>query len=347
MIKIERHIEILLLSNDCVILPGLGGFMAHHVDARIDKSDNMFLPPLRALGFNPQLTMNDSLLVQSYIETYDVSYPEALRMVENDVDELRQHIDTEGEYELNGIGILSRNDEGKLLFEPCEAGVLTPEYYGLGGFQIPLSSDIQDVDEATIASVSQVPIKAKSEHDVIVIKMSWLRNAVAVAAAIIAFLMIGTPVTNSTQQATATSQSSFIPVVQHSDNTGQAIVATDASSAVVGSVSDSDVATNIDETEVQAEGAQGSEALESVEQSTLNAEFCIVMASHVSERNAIMYIEQLKSQGYNDTRMWVNSNHVRRVVYGSFDNEADAESTLQQLRSENRLFRDTWITEIK
>lgn len=40
--ELERHIEILLLSNDCVIVPDFGGFMAHHVDARYDGRDNMF-----------------------------------------------------------------------------------------------------------------------------------------------------------------------------------------------------------------------------------------------------------------------------------------------------------------
>ena len=39
MIELERHIEILLLSNDCVIVPNFGGFMAHHVDARYDDED--------------------------------------------------------------------------------------------------------------------------------------------------------------------------------------------------------------------------------------------------------------------------------------------------------------------
>ena len=36
VIELERHIEILLLSNDCVIVPDFGGFMAHHADARFD-----------------------------------------------------------------------------------------------------------------------------------------------------------------------------------------------------------------------------------------------------------------------------------------------------------------------
>ena len=113
MIEINRHIEILLLSNDCVIVPGFGGFMAHHVDARYDGTDNMFLPPLRTVGFNPQLTMNDSLLVLSYVETYDMSYPEALRRIEDEVAEIRQTLENEGKYEVDNVGILSLNEDRK------------------------------------------------------------------------------------------------------------------------------------------------------------------------------------------------------------------------------------------
>ncbi len=45
VIELERHIEILLLSNDCVIVPDFGGFMAHHVDAYYDEEETIFLPP--------------------------------------------------------------------------------------------------------------------------------------------------------------------------------------------------------------------------------------------------------------------------------------------------------------
>lgn len=89
MIQIQRHIEILLLSHDCVIVPGFGGFIAHHVDARYDEDDRLWLPPYRTLGFNPQLTLNDSLLAQSYVEAYDMSYPDALRQIEAEVEELK------------------------------------------------------------------------------------------------------------------------------------------------------------------------------------------------------------------------------------------------------------------
>ena len=141
MIELDRHIEILLLSNDCVIVPDLGGFMTHHVNARYDNGDGMFLPPLRTLGFNPQLKMNDSLLAQSYVEAYDISYPEAVRRIEAEVSELKQHLETEGYYELNDIGVLAVNEEGHYEFSPCEAGILTPDLYGLSTFEMPRLSD--------------------------------------------------------------------------------------------------------------------------------------------------------------------------------------------------------------
>ena len=141
VIELERHIEILLLSNDCVIVPDLGGFMAHHLEARYDDEECMFLPPQRTLGFNPQLKLNDSLLAQSYVEAYDITYPEAVRRIESEVAELKQQLNNDGYYEMNGIGVLSLNEDGRIVFEPCEAGLLTPELYGLGAFEmLPLNS---------------------------------------------------------------------------------------------------------------------------------------------------------------------------------------------------------------
>lgn len=141
MFELERHIEILLLSNDCVIIPGFGGFMAHYVGACYEESECIFLPPQRTIGFNPQLTLNDSLLVQSYIEAYDISYPEALRRIEDEVREMRQHIETEGHFELFELGTISLNDCGRYVFEPCESGILTPELYGLNSYVIkPIDS---------------------------------------------------------------------------------------------------------------------------------------------------------------------------------------------------------------
>ena len=165
VIELERHIEILLLDNDCVIVPGLGGFTAHHVEARYDEADGVFLPPLRTLGFNPQLKINDSLLVQSYIEAYDISYPEALRRIESEVDELCQRLANDGFYEMTDIGVLEVNEDGNTIFTPCEAGILTPGLYGLSSFEMkPMVTDVAEGTSASAPkanSVTTVPLTTK------------------------------------------------------------------------------------------------------------------------------------------------------------------------------------------
>ena len=135
MVELAKHIEILLLNNDCVIVPGFGGFMAHHVDSVYDEEERLFLPPSRTLGFNPKLHINDSLLVLSYVEAYDISYPDAIKRIEAEVSEMRQLINNQGFFELPDIGVILTNDEGNLEFEPCSAGILTPELYALSSFE--------------------------------------------------------------------------------------------------------------------------------------------------------------------------------------------------------------------
>lgn len=366
VIELDRHIEILLLSNDCVIVPELGGFMAHHVDARYDADDRMFVPPLRTLGFNPQLKMNDSLLVQSYIEAYDISYPEALRRIESEVDELRAHLETEGEYELNDIGVLRLNREGNMEFEPCEAGILTPELYGLGTVAIdplavaePKAASVKMATEETEAKASALP-----EEGTITIKMSWLRNAVAVAAALIAFLMIGTPVSNSNKMS-GKQQSAFINMSPHrrpaavsADVMAKPSVEEEAFEQVMpieNSVVDSNepepVVTEVSSAMRPLEKTPAdskSEPKPDVEKAQTTPAFALVLASQVSKRGAESFVRQLHGMGYGNARMVVSgSKKVRRVVYGSFKTEAEALGALGQLRGKSSLFRDSWVMKVK
>ena len=153
----EILLEIAESGNDCVIVPDFGGFMAHHVDARYDKNENLFLPPLRTIGFNPQLKMNDSLLAQSYVEAYDISYPEAVNRISDEVNELKQHLENYGSYELTDVGTLRLNEVGSYIFEPCEAGILTPNLYGLSSFEMKSLQTIAEEEKVTANSLQPTP----------------------------------------------------------------------------------------------------------------------------------------------------------------------------------------------
>ena len=202
--ELQRHIEIQLLANDCVIVPDFGGFMTHQIPAHYDTGDYSFVPPMRTLGFNPQLRMNDSLLVQSYVEAYDISYPEALRRIEDEVAELKTLLSEQGSYTLEDLGTLTVNQDGNYEFAPCEAGILTPELFGLGTFTFNRLKDTSCIPAkaAKVAKAASEQQESQAQQVVLApqlleftdidsddskaisIRMSWIRNAVAVAAAV-------------------------------------------------------------------------------------------------------------------------------------------------------------------
>ena len=139
MIELARHIEILLLENDCVIIPDFGGFIAHYQPARYIKEENLYLPPVRTIGFNPQLTINDGLLVQSYMQAHHTDFPDATRMIEEEVAGLKEQLYQNGCAEMHGIGVLHYNIHSTYEFHPNEDGALSPTLYGLSSLPFFLS----------------------------------------------------------------------------------------------------------------------------------------------------------------------------------------------------------------
>ena len=361
--ELKRHIEILLLSNDCVIVPEFGGFMAHHVDARYDGRDNMFLPPLRTIGFNPQLTMNDSLLALSYVEAYDISYPEALNRIADEVAEIKQTLENTGRFELNDIGTIILNETGNYTFEPCEAGILTPELYGLGGFDmLPLAqisnteaaehttvvemtadeykpaqqrenSDIKE--EANIVSASNSVFINEEEEgensstEFISIRKSWLRNIAAACIAIIAFFTLSTPLGTSNVQKSQIDTGMLTKVMPKE--------LTQPAHELV-------LANNVQAAETPAVNT-GKMTQDSEITTTSSAYYSIVLASRITKRNAATYAEYLQNKGFKEARVLITDTNVK-VIYGSYSTENEAYTALNRLHNYEE-FTDGWITKVK
>lgn len=195
IMELAKHIENLLLENDCVIIPGFGGFIVQYIPARRIDEENIFLPPYRTVGFNPQLNLNDGLLIQSYMQVYDVNYPEASRLVDDAVRELFEQLSEKGAVNIHGVGKLILNIENNIDFCPNEDGVFSPSLYGLSPFEI-----LELAKEATIVKPSIEELEENEQkHNTLIIRINrtWLNNAVAVAAAIIFFFFLSTPVDNT------------------------------------------------------------------------------------------------------------------------------------------------------
>lgn len=88
MNKLIPHIEYLLQSHDCVIIPGLGAVLAHGIPAFYDESRGVWVAPRRAVAFNPELSRTDGLLAASVARRDSLNIESATTVVRNEVDKM-------------------------------------------------------------------------------------------------------------------------------------------------------------------------------------------------------------------------------------------------------------------
>ncbi len=372
MVELAKHIEILLLNNDCVIVPGFGGFMAHHVDAVYDEEERLFLPPSRTLGFNPKLHINDSLLVLSYVEAYDISYPDAIKRIEAEVSEMRQLINNQGFFELPDIGVILTNDEGNLEFEPCSAGILTPELYALSSFECNKLSKLSEKQEETIPTVgvaapeAQKPVEEEPvktvvvelqqeqqeveseyedyEDDVVTIKVSTLKKIAAVAVVLLVVVFAILPFGGYNY---------FDGLQKGSIDTGlltkvmpKAQTTTPEELGAIKVINGA--AVRIDRTEAEnkvvadAANNTASGTVSQVEES--KPTFVIVLASRVTKNNAERYVSSLIKKGVKDARV-IGASNGSKVICGKYSSESEAMNGVHELREMSSEFKDAWVME--
>ena len=383
MNELSRHIEILLLSNDCVIVPGFGGFVAHHKVAEYDMEEKTFYPPQRVLGFNSQLVLNDSLLVQSYAEAYDLSYPEALRKIENEVEEIKQQIEIEGEYKFRGIGTVSKTAEGYYDFEPCVAGLVSPSLYGFTSYIMDAVNGVADADGASdtedsaekkllsaadvVTGETEVDVKDDAEDTEDVeddevedeeeergIYVSYKKMWYAAAASLILLLL---PLAYNSLTVGRGSQSSNV-IRGSVGDTGKEVVSKigegiDTFMKATNSESVPADTVNITEKTVKQEAAGEAvadtkvqaEKTGEVSKETVKGQYSIILASRVSKKGAEDFVKRLNRAGYKEASVYEDGS-MRRVVYGSYGSEREAERALNVLKKKNETFAGTWVQKL-
>ena len=195
--------------------------------------------------------------------------------------------------------------------------------------QIPTQEEEEKSTETPTFSISQelsAVLDDEDENkdtDVIRIKKSILRNAIAACIAIIAFFSFSTPLSNTN-------------VVKSKIDTGF------LTRIVTQEVSKPATHTALALPNSKVENVSMEKDLDIKKP---NSYYSIVLASRVTRRNAANYVESLQAKGYKDARVLITANNVK-VIYGSFDSESEAYSKLNRLHN-NEIFADSWITKVE
>ena len=321
MENLVKYTTKLIAQHNCVIIPGLGAFLAHNVPASYNAEDGIFMPPHRKLGFNPQVRIDDALLLSEYIDEQQLSYDEAAKRMRNDVSALRHTLSQKGCARMGELGTFNMNVKGEISFIPDPNGIDDPYNFGLEPLLMPLLADCE-----------------KKE---IVIKRHTFRKYVSIAAAIIVGLFLVIPIGNSLYEP---SMQAGIPVMKSKTAT----VASDAT--VHESVAPVQQATAATNTVAESKTATADIAPQSTVAATTDnsmakavAEdapvFSIIVASSPNEANAQLAISELSAKMQAEYSV-VKASGRYRIAHSTYSSNAEAMSALTQIKD---TFPDAWV----
>ncbi len=381
MIELARHIAFLLLENDCVIVPGLGGFVAHYTPATRVPEEHLFLPPSRAIGFNSRLRINDGMLVQSYMEVYGTGFADAGKMVEKATRQLLAALHEEGKVELPDIGELRCTINDTLDFIPYDNKLATPYLYGLDSFEmkelaqaerqgqvqtrqpLPVQAETPEAGQPA-RTVPMKPVKRERHTPRLPLKRAYLTNAAAMVAAVALFFFLSVPIANT----------DIAPADRHAPLTsGMLPGGLDSRSLLVTPLplqASHQTATQQDKTTQNGKTASKSVTPKVVKEVKVSTQpvtmdkpatsgttsgsndttttqaaeapaYHIIVASLGKEEDARAMAAQLVTQGYKDAKAIIGDGKMR-VCIQSFTTQSEAYSALAKIR-QDEAFENAWV----
>lgn len=369
--KIEKHIVELLRNYDCVIIPGLGGFVANYAPSQYNPAKGIMLPPCKAIIFNRNLINNDGLLVNHISVHETVSYQDALTLVNSFTNECKKNLVAGKRIEFDELGVLYEDNEQTIQFRPDFSVNFLTESFGLTPViakeivqsvikpepavvkvvkeEIPvvekkeekiereLKQEIRTVETVQKESVKVVPIKTKRKTG---------RYILAAAVAIpVIFYSVWIPLKTDVMDTGVIEVADLNPFNSHEKPVAVYKTIGRTSEKVKVEMPSVDEMMNEDPiidvpiiSEVDTTLVEHSDAVELNTSSGMN--YHVITGCFLEEDNANRMVEYLKSKGYN-AYILDTVNGLKRVAAASFDNVGDAVNSLREIRNGN--ISEAWV----
>ena len=333
MENLVKNISRLIAHHNCVIMPGVGAFLAHRVPACYNATEKVFMPPHRALAFNPQVTVDDALLLSEYMGDGTMSYEEANECLHSDIDALRLKLADSGILYFGDLGTFNMDIDGKISFTPNENSIDDPYNYGFEPLAI-------------------APLKELKKKDIVIKRSNISKYISAVAAAIVAIFVlipIGSSIYNDDIQL---SVAGFAPV----EKSVHPVAVTPVSDAVceIAPVEEtvtahifttSEASPAVEEAQIvepqapvtTVADATAQEVKEEVKE--ISRQYSIIVASTPNPDKAQLAITELSRKMQADYQV-VQGDRRFRIAIESYETEADANAALERIQA---TFSDAWV----
>ena len=327
MEKLVKNITKLIAQHNCVIMPGIGAFLAHRVPAYYSAKEKIFMPPHRELGFNPQVTVDDALLLSEYMGEGLLSYEDANKSLSNDIDSLRSRLSDKGTVCFGDLGTFTMDIEGTISFTPNANSIDDPHNYGFEPLAI-------------------APLKELKKKDIVIKRNSISKYVSAVAAAIIIIFVLAPFSNNLYNNDVQVSVAGFTPVEKVAKTTVATISETACEIAPVEETVTAHIYT--EPAEVEAEITLSDEvvavAVEEIQEADdivveSTTQYSIIVASTPNPKNAQLAIKELSRKMQADYKV-VEGDRRFRIAIESYNSEEEANDALERIQA---TFSDAWV----
>lgn len=298
MKELVRHIEYLLQSHDCVIIPGLGAVLCHSESAVYDAATGFWKAPRRVLSFNPELSRTDGLLAMSVSRRDGISVEAAAARVSTATAAMRSELESTGRLSLGSAGELMRTPDGMLNYVPGTAAWLSPAMLWLPSFRL---------DETVSASaLAREVARAEIRHN----RWRTALRRVSVAASIVGGVLALAWVVRTAMPSAPTEQyASVVPVPELS----------------VIELADSDRNQPVESTTLANESVEVVEAVESTPAESVDVEQAAPVVEEVAEATVAA-----ADAAESDAEVRLNENDRYFLIVASLTSQSEAEDYIKQ-----------------
>lgn len=318
MNQLVLHIEYLLHEHNCVIVPGLGGFVVN-TNTAFKRELSIFEPSYCELVFNSFLTHNDGLLVESYMQTDNIPFESALQRIEKAVKELRQKLNTDKRVSLDDLGEFTLSDSQQLVYNPKP--FVRPELYGLTTAALKPIIQLK----TTVTPVTSKPEESETRKSIPKISIA---AAVAAVIALVFFVFPLQDSVNKHQSAKLLTESNIFAKTEKQKNRPSTYDA--FSESLVGKKNES----NAEESNKEAVT------------STEDHQYYIIVGVYEVRDIANRMLERLKSDGFDKCNSIEKPDRID-VYAASFTTREEANKVASEMRKNFDMYQEAWVKKIK
>lgn len=155
---ITQYIYDLLLDNDYVVVPGLGGFVCQYQSSILDRQRAQIQPPARTIAFNKALQQNDGLLVQHIVLKDQLNYKDAEDKVRQYVAQCNQQLHQIGSIQFPKIGRLYMDELKNIQFTPTFELLPFDDTFGFNPIHLQAISRSDEEKTEVLEGIIEVPV---------------------------------------------------------------------------------------------------------------------------------------------------------------------------------------------